>query len=57
MATIDTSLVVTRDNGAVVILPYPQEYTPDIYDVDASTNAGMILPTAIWSGESRYIYH
>ena len=27
------------------------------YDVDASTNAGMILPTAIWSGESRYIYH
>lgn len=47
MATIDTSLVVTRDNGAVVILPYPQEYTPDIYDVDASTTGRNAAGTMI----------
>ena len=47
MATIDTSLVVTRDNGAVVTLPYPQEYTPDIYDVDASTTGRNAAGTMI----------
>lgn len=47
MATIDTSLVVTRDNGTVVTLPYPQEYTPDIYDVDASTTGRNAAGTMI----------
>ena len=47
MATIDTSLVVTRDNGTVVTLPYPQEYTPDIYDVDAATTGRNAAGTMI----------
>lgn len=47
MATISTSLVVTRDNGTVVTLPYPQEYTPDIYDVDAATTGRNAAGTMI----------
>lgn len=47
MATINTSLVVTRDNGTVVTLPYPQEYTPDIYDVDAATTGRNAAGTMI----------
>lgn len=47
MATIDTHLVVTKRDGTVVTLPYPQEYTPSIQDVDASTTgrnaAGMMI--------------
>lgn len=47
MATINTSLVVTRDNGTTVTLPYPQEYTPDIYDVDAATTGRNAAGTMI----------
>jgi len=47
MATINTSLVVTRDNGSVITLPYPQEYTPDIYDVDAATTGRNAAGTMI----------
>ena len=47
MATIDTSLVVTRANGSVITLPYPQEYTPDIYDVDAATTGRNAAGTMI----------
>lgn len=47
MATINTSLVVTRANGSVITLPYPQEYTPDIYDVDASTTGRNAAGTMI----------
>lgn len=47
MATINTQFVVTKRDGTSVTLPYPQEYTPDIYDVDASTTgrnaAGMMI--------------
>lgn len=37
MATISTSFVVTKANGTTVTLPYPQEYTQDLYDIDAAT--------------------
>lgn len=47
MATINTSLVVTRANGSVITLPYPQEYTPDIYDVDAATTGRNAAGTMI----------
>lgn len=47
MATVATTLVVTKRNGTSVTLPYPQEYTPSIQDVDASTTgrnaAGMMI--------------
>ena len=47
MATVQTKLTVTKRNGTVVDLPYPQEYTPSIQDVDASTTgrnaAGMMI--------------
>lgn len=35
MATVTTTLVVTKSGGTTVTLPYPQEYTLDIYDIDA----------------------
>ena len=38
---------ITRDNGNVIVLPYPQEYTPDIYDVDASTTGRNAAGTMI----------
>lgn len=47
MATINTAFVVTRDNGNTYTLPYPQEYTPDIYDVDASTTGRNAAGTMI----------
>lgn len=47
MATINTALVVTRDNSSTYTLPYPQEYTPDIYDVDASTTGRNAAGTMI----------
>lgn len=48
MATIDTRLVVTRADGTTQItLPYPQEYTPDIYDVDAATTGRNAAGTMI----------
>lgn len=38
---------ITKSNGTVVVLPYPQEYTPEIYDVDAATTgrnaAGLMI--------------
>lgn len=37
MALTNTAFVVTKANGTTVTLPYPQEYTFDVYDVDAST--------------------
>lgn len=37
MATVNTDFVVTKGNGTTVTLPYPQEYTFDVYDVDAAT--------------------
>ena len=47
MATINTALVVTKGNGTTITLPYPQEYTPDIYDVDASTTGRNAAGTMI----------
>jgi hypothetical protein len=38
---------ITRNNGNVIVLPYPQEYTPDIYDVDASTTGRNAAGTMI----------
>ena len=38
---------ITRNNGTVIVLPYPQEYTPDIYDVDASTTGRNAAGTMI----------
>ena len=38
---------ITRNNGTVIVLPYPQEYTPEIYDVDASTTGRNAAGTMI----------
>lgn len=38
---------ITRDNGTVIVLPYPQEYTPEIYDVDAATTGRNAAGTMI----------
>ena len=38
---------ITRNNGNVIVLPYPKEYTPDIYDVDASTTGRNAAGTMI----------
>ena len=54
MATIDTRLVVTRADGTTQItLPYPQEYTPDIYDVDAATTGRTAAGTMVRDREGR----
>lgn len=37
MATISQSLVITKQNNTTVTLPYPQELSIDVYDVDAAT--------------------
>lgn len=47
MATINTALVVTKGDNSTVTLPYPQEYTPDIYDVDASTTGRNAAGTMV----------
>ena len=47
MATVQTKLTVTKQNGTTVDLPYPQEYTPDIYDVDAATTGRNAAGTMI----------
>lgn len=47
MATVTTELVVTKGNNNTVTLPYPQEYTPDIYDVDAATTGRNAAGTMI----------
>lgn len=47
MATINTALVVTKADNTSVTLPYPQEYTPDIYDVDAATTGRNAAGTMI----------
>ena len=47
MATVATKLTVTKQNGTVVDLPYPQEYTPSIQDVDASTTGRNAAGTMI----------
>ena len=47
MATVATKLTVTKRNGTVVDLPYPQEYTPSIQDVDASTTGRNAAGTMI----------
>lgn len=38
---------ITKSNGTVVVLPYPQEYTPEIYDVDAATTGRNAAGTMI----------
>lgn len=38
---------ITRNNGNIIVLPYPQEYTPEIYDVDASTTGRNAAGTMI----------
>jgi hypothetical protein len=38
---------ITRDNGTVIVLPKPQEYTPEIYDVDAATTGRNAAGTMI----------
>lgn len=38
---------ITRDNGQVIVLPKPQEYTPEIYDVDAATTGRNAAGTMI----------
>lgn len=47
MATVQTQLVVTKANNTTVTLPYPQEYTPSIQDVDASTTGRNAAGTMI----------
>ena len=47
MATINTQFTVTKAGGTSVTLPYPQEYTPDLYDVDASTTGRNAAGTMI----------
>lgn len=48
MATISTSFVVTKADGVTqVTLPYPQEYTQDLYDVDAATTGRNAAGTMI----------
>jgi len=38
---------ITKDNGTVIVLPKPQEYTPEIYDVDAATTGRNAAGTMI----------
>lgn len=38
---------ITRNNGSITVLPYPQEYTPEIYDVDAATTGRNAAGTMI----------
>lgn len=38
---------ITRNNGNIIVLPYPQEYTPEIYDVDASTTGRNAAGTMV----------
>lgn len=38
---------ITRNNGNITVLPYPQEYTPEIYDVDAATTGRNAAGTMI----------
>ena len=48
MATISTSFVVKKADGVTTVtLPYPQEYTQDIYDVDAATTGRNAAGTMI----------
>lgn len=47
MATVATTLVVTKQDNTSVTLPYPQEYTPSIMDVDASTTGRNAAGTMI----------
>lgn len=47
MATVATTLIVTKQNGTTVTLPYPQEYTPSIQDVDAATTGRNAAGTMI----------
>lgn len=47
MANISTLFTVTKANGTVVNLPYPQEYTQDLYDVDAATTGRNAAGTMI----------
>ena len=47
MATVQTTLVVTKQDSTVVTLPYPQEFTPSIQDVDASTTGRNAAGTMV----------
>lgn len=47
MATVQTKLTITKQNNTTVDLPYPQEYTVDTYDVDASTTGRNAAGTMI----------
>ena len=47
MATVSTSFVITKQDNSSVTLPYPQEYTPEIYDVDAATTGRNAAGTMI----------
>lgn len=47
MANISTLFTVTKADGTVVNLPYPQEYTQDLYDVDAATTGRNAAGTMI----------
>lgn len=47
MAVVNTALVVTKGDSSTVTLPYPQEYTPSIQDVDASTTGRNAAGTMI----------
>lgn len=47
MATVNTQLIVTKADNSTVTLPYPQEYTPSIQDVDASTTGRNAAGTMI----------
>lgn len=38
---------ITRNNGSVIVLPYPKEYTPEIHDVDAATTGRNAAGTMI----------
>lgn len=47
MATVNTQLVVTKRDSTTVTLPYPQEFTPAIMDVDAATTGRNAAGTMI----------
>lgn len=47
MATVTTTLVVTKSGGTTVTLPYPQEYTPEVYDIDAASTGRNAAGTMV----------
>lgn len=47
MAYTVTDFIVTKGDGSQITLPYPQEYEPQIYDVDAPTTGRNAAGTMI----------